>query len=385
MKPESSATLTALQIGMTASTRHLSGTDRYFLDLARELPAHGVDVRGVVLGAPETLAEPVPGVAGFAPEGASRWRRWSGVRTAVRRSLGASDLVVSHGAAHAFPALDLFGRRPLVAHFHGPWALEGAAEGLGRARVAIRRVQERAVYARAQRFIVLSRAFGTILRDEYGVAESRIRVVPGGVDVERFAPRVARDEARRRLGWPREPFVAATIRRLVATKGLEDALDATAEVRATHPHFELAMVGTGPLADALRRRAERLRLGDGVRFPGHVDEARLPLVYRAADLIVVPTVALEGFGLTVLEALACGTPVLVTPVGGLPEVVEPFRPELVLESPGAGPLARALSAIVEGRIALPTAAQCRAYAEGFAWARIARRVRDVYAEQLACA
>ena len=69
---------------------------------------------------------------------------------------------------------------------------------------------------------------------------------------------------------------------------------------------------------------------------------QLPLAYRAADLTVVPTVALEGFGLIAVESLAAGTPVLVTPVGGLPEVVAALSPALVLAATGSAPLADAV-------------------------------------------
>ena len=372
--------LSTLQIGMTASRRHISGTDRYYLSLLRELPRQGVAVRGVVLGDPAALDEPVPGVESFAPEGAGRWARWSGLRSAVARGMAGTDLVVSHGAAHAFPALGTFGDRPLVCHFHGPWALEGRAAGLGRAKCAIRQFQERSVYRRGQRFIVLSRSFGDVLEREYGVAPAAVRVVPGGVDLARFGSALGRAAARAQLGWPADRPVVVTVRRLVPTKGLENLIDAVADVRAAVPDVLVVIVGTGPLAAELERRVAARGLAGAVRFAGHVSEADLPVVYRAADLMVVPTVALEGFGLVVAEALACGTPALVTPVGGLPEVVTELAPELVLAGSGAADIAAGLRAALTGRLPLPAEAACLAYAQRFGWAAIAARVRDVYRE-----
>lgn len=372
--------MNTLQIGMTASRRHISGTDRYYLSLLRSLPALGVGVRGVVLGDPAGLDDPVPGVESFAPEGASRWRRWTGLRAAVARGVASADLVVSHGAPHAFPALDAIRRRPLVVHFHGPWALEGRADGLGNAKVAIRRFQERSVYGRGRRFIVLSRAFGEILEREYGADPAAIRIVPGGVDLRRFGTALARREARERLGWAQDRPTLVTVRRLVPTKGLENLIDAAAEVRREVPDVLIVIVGTGPLAGELQRRVNELGLGETIRFAGHVAEDELPIVYRAADLLVVPTVALEGFGLVVVEALACGTPALVTPVGGLPEVVTALEPGLVMAGFGARELAAGLRDALTGRLALPGEDACVRYAERFDWPVIARQVRDVYQE-----
>ncbi|HYZ17530.1 MAG TPA: glycosyltransferase family 4 protein [Candidatus Acidoferrum sp.] len=372
--------MNTLQIGMTASRRHISGTDRYYLSLLRSLPALGVGVRGVVLGDPAGLDDPVPGVESFAPEGASRWRRWTGLRAAVARGVAAADLVVSHGAPHAFPALDAIRRRPLVVHFHGPWALEGRADGLGSAKVAIRRFQERSVYGRGRRFIVLSRAFGEILEREYGADPAAIRIVPGGVDLRRFGTALARREARERLGWAQDRPTLVTVRRLVPTKGLENLIDAAAEVRREVPDVLIVIVGTGPLAGDLQRRVEGLGLGETIRFAGHVAEEQLPIVYRAADLLVVPTVALEGFGLVVVEALACGTPALVTPVGGLPEVVSALEPGLVMTGFTARDLAAGIRDALSGRLKVPDEDACVRYADRFDWPVIAQQVRDVYRE-----
>ena len=121
-----------LQIGMTASRRHISG-NRSLLSLApARTAALGVAVRGVVLGDPRSLDEPTPGIEGFAPEGASRFARWSGLRRAVARAdRGCRSRRVARRAARVSRRSTCIRKRPLVVQFHGPWALEGRAEGIG--------------------------------------------------------------------------------------------------------------------------------------------------------------------------------------------------------------------------------------------------------------
>ena len=105
------------------------------------------------------------------------------------------------------------------------------------------------------------------------------------------------------------------------------------------------------------------------------------MAYRAADMTVVPSQALEGFGLITLESLACGTPVLVSPVGGLPETIEPFAPQCVFANTSTDEITHGIGEALTGSLQLPTDEACRAYAvRGFSWPTIAARVRAVYDE-----
>jgi glycosyltransferase involved in cell wall biosynthesis len=156
-----------------------------------------------------------------------------------------------------------------------------------------------------------------------------------------------------------------------------------APIVADHPSTLLLIGGTGPLGEQLEEQVRRLGLGDHVRLLGPVSEEDLPLLYAAADLSVVPTRAFEGFGLVLLESLACGTPALGTPVGGMPEVLRPLSDTLVLPGTSAADLARGLAEALDGRRRLPSAEECRAYVEGrFSWKGVSDRVMDVYATAL---
>ena len=372
--------LSMLQIGLIASPSQTSGSDRYYFELLRALRAQGDQVRGVVLGDPSAIQNPIGDVESFAPEGSRAWRRWTGLRRVMPQLVRGSNIVVSHMAAHAFPVLDQIAARPLVVHFHGPWALEGRADGHGLAKFCLRQVQERSVYSRGARIIALSQAFADILERHYRVDPSIIRIVPGGVDLARFDTRESRAQARERLGWPLDRPVIATVRRLVPTKGIEQLIEAVAMVRAEVPDLFVGIAGTGPLAGDLQRLVHERGLDDTVKFAGYISDEQLPLLYRAADAFVVPTQALEGFGLVVVEALACGTPAIVTPVGGLPEAVRGLDPSLVLAGSSAEHIARGIADAMSGRVPLPSEKACIDYAHSFEWSNIARRVRAIYRE-----
>jgi glycosyltransferase involved in cell wall biosynthesis len=323
-------------------------------------------------------------VSAFAPDTSSLPARLLGVRRAARTALATGvDFVAGHFALYTLPLLGLLGDTPLVVHFHGPWALESASEGDGRAKTWLKRQLETRVYRRADRCIVLSEAFRTLLHTTHGVPLDRIRVVPGGVDVDRFAVEAAPAAARARLGWPQDRPIVLSVRRLARRMGLENLIAAFARVRAAHPDALLYIAGTGPRRADLEAEVRARGLSDHVRLLGFVPDRDLPYAYRAADLSVVPTVRLEGFGLITVESLAAGTPVLVTPIGGLPETVGALSEALVLPDATVDALAHGLTAALRAPASLPSRSSCRAYARStFGWPALARRTRDVYAEAI---
>ena len=109
----------------------------------------------------------------------------------------------------------------------------------------------------------------------------------------------------------------------------------------------------------------------------------LPLAYRAADLTVVPTVSLEGFGLITVESLAAGTPAIVTPVGGSPEVIGGLSPDLIVPDWTPAALAAAINAALDGTLKLPTPTQCQAFARRhYDWSTVCQSVADVYRQAI---
>jgi len=270
-----------------------------------------------------------------------------------------------------------------VIHFEGRGGLEVEAERQSALAVFVKTAVERLGYRRATSFIVLSSPFGKILETRFGIPRHRIHIIPGGVDVRRFAIAESRTECRARLDWPADRPIVLAVRRLMRRMGLDNLIAATALVREKVPNVLVLIAGSGPMAGELRAQIEALGLTEHVRLLGFVPDADLPLAYRAANLTVVPTQVLEGFGLIVAESLAAGTPCLVTPVGGLPEAVQELSPRLVLASSLPPAIADGLIAALTGTMPLPDAPACVEFARRhYDWPVIAERTRVVYEEAL---
>jgi glycogen synthase len=377
-----SAALRTLQIGFIVSdgSKPPTGSERYFWDLMRILPDLNIDAHGLVVGDPAASEPTARNVESFAPEGGAAIPRLLSLRRAAATGIMSNDMVASHDARHTLPVLDLIRCRPLVVHFHGPLVREGREEGVGWKNMALRALAERTVYPSAARVIALSRANAAFLEHDYHVRPERIRIVPGAVDLERFRITCTREEARRKLGWPLDRPIVVAVGRLAAVKGLGNLIDAMAAVRCTVPDVVLYLVGSGPLEGTLRARVEAAGLADAVRFAGRKPSEEMPLVYRAADMSVMAANELEGFGLTVIESLACGTPAMVTPVRGLPETIEDFDRSLIFEDWSPAAMAAGIGEALSGRLPLPSEEACVAHASRFAWPTIARRISDVYHE-----
>jgi teichuronic acid biosynthesis glycosyltransferase TuaC len=204
-------------------------------------------------------------------------------------------------------------------------------------------------------------AVSEALRDrliELGASGCRIEVLRNGVDLDLFAPK-DRAAARRDLGLDPDGPVVLAVSSLVRWKGVDLVIRAVAALPSAH----LVIVGEGPEAGALRRLAEALRLRERVRFLGPLPQDRLASWYHAADVLVLAS-AREGCPNVLLEALACGTPVVAAAVGGVPEIVrDAAAGRLVAER-----TSETFTCAIRDLLADPPArAGVRAYAEGFEW------------------
>lgn len=163
----------------------------------------------------------------------------------------------------------------------------------------------------SRKLVAVSAAVAAHLRS-LGARDGDVVVAPNGVDHTTYHP-----GARRPVGTSEE-LRAVFIGRLIDNKGPEIALDAVADARRAGRDVRLIVLGDGPLRTRLRRRALELRLGDAVVFAGHVNDVARHL--READVLLRPSFT-EGLPLAVLEAMACGVPVVCSTVPGNTEVI----------------------------------------------------------------
>ncbi len=278
---------------------------------------------------------------------------------------------------------------PRSCTFHSPWPDEYRLAGRDgmhpvreRLNRAVRWFVDRQVVTNSTQVITLSRWMRERLRARYDPARS-VEVVPGGVDVGRFRP-----DGDTYGPIERADRAVLAVRRLAPRTGIDLLLRAFARAQQSSPDVQLFIAGDGPWAGTYRDLAGNLGIGEETTFLGYVPDTDLPAAYACADLVAMPSRALEGFGLSTLEALASGTPVVGTPVGGNRELlgactraIDPPAPMLT-KTTSAGAMARAMAKW----LAAPTTEagrRCRQFVlERYDWSHITDEILDRYRQLL---
>lgn len=317
----------------------------------------------------------------------ANWRAENRAASALLESITTHDdpasptLLIQHHPYLGPAAASLPDSLPVLHVFHGPWAHEFRIARTARPRGvarrcldfaiahALHRVESRAL-RRARRILTLSRHFAARLPLWHPGRLPPVEVVHGGVDLEQFAAFTEPDRIpiRESYGLAPDQMLFIALRRLDPRMGLEVLVDAFARVAARHPRARLWLTGRGPAEAAIRARIQHHRLEGSVRLLGFVPEAELPRLLNAADVAVMPSLDLEGFGLATAEALACGTPVLGSSSGATPELLEPIDPRLLFPASSVDGLADRLESALRDPAGLPSRARCAAHArEHFSW------------------
>lgn len=275
---------------------------------------------------------------------------------------------------------------PHVTMFHTVERLKGqqyGGSGAGQTPASLVRIeQEGRIAATVDRITVSTEHEGESLRRLYNLPADVFRVIPCGVDLDAFKPgsRAERRAARERIA-PGDSPVLLFVGRLDPIKGIDLLLESVAGMRTP---ARLIVVGGNPAGDPevdrLRARAAELGIGSRVHLPGAVPQTELRDYYLAADAQVV-TSRYESFGLVAVEALACGTPVVSSAVGGLTSIVRDGVNGLLVRWRNAESFAERLDELLaDGALRSRLAANARHSVERFGWGRIGDEVRGMYAE-----
>ncbi len=177
-----------------------------------------------------------------------------------------------------------------------------------------------------------------------GCQSDHVSVVLKGVDTNRFFSEPT-EAARRRLGIPNRPTILF-VGNFVRSKGIGVLIDAFAALHARRPESQLVLCGDGPEGAALQVHVDRLQLGPHVRFAGRISRGEIPDYFRAADVFVLPSLT-EGSGNVLVEAGACGKPLVGASVGGIPDYIDDGITGFLFEKRNATDLSHKLLRLVD--------------------------------------
>ncbi|HET9912448.1 MAG TPA: glycosyltransferase [Anaerolineales bacterium] len=285
---------------------------------------------------------------------------------------------------------DAWGGTPIVHMFHTLGEMKNRIARSDAEREGEYRVNgEKQVLRRADRVVVATIAELTQLRFLYKADSNKMVVIPPGVDVGHFYP-IPPDEAKMYVGLQPDDRMVLYVGRIEPLKGVDTLIEAMhclrwKEVEPVH----LAIIGGEPSAGPREMSAEMARLqklcddlcvGQTVVFLGKRDQDKLPYYYSAAELVVMPS-HYESFGMVALEAMACGTPVIASEVGGLAYLVRDGETGFTIPDQEPDTLCEKISWLLNNYELHATMSQRAVeYAQDYAWEKIAGQIVDVYQE-----
>ncbi len=211
----------------------------------------------------------------------------------------------------------------------------------------MRRLEQK-VYRSAQKHLILSQFMQQRLLNFFAIDSSSTMVVPGAADAPIKRSAAMRSSLRQQLGWQAPTII--TLRNLVPRTGVDLMIQAAAIVQHTRDDVRWVIMGDGLLRQSLQHMATSLNVGDKIEFTGFLSEKEVHHRLLAADVFMVPTRALEGFGLVTLEANACGLPVLATPIAANQELVPTIIHNALASSASPAALAKQLLFMLDENI-----------------------------------
>jgi D-inositol-3-phosphate glycosyltransferase len=286
---------------------------------------------------------------------------------------------------------DLWGGVPILQMFHTLGEMKNrVARSEAEREGAYRLDGERQVLTRADRIIAATPAEQAQLEWLYKADASKVTVIPPGVDTSHFYP-IPADEARQYIGLAPDARMILFVGRIEPLKGVSTLIKAVAclQLKNLKEPVHLAVIGGDPEAAPAEISAEMVRLqklcddltvGKMVVFLGKRGQDTLPYYYSAAEVVVMPS-HYESFGMVALEAMACGTPVIASQVGGLAFLVQDGVTGYTVPDGDEDILCEKLALILgDESLRQRMGRNAAEYAQNYDWRKIARQIVGVYKE-----
>lgn len=365
------------------------GSGRWFWEIYRRLPRQGVmvaagtDARADVFDRGHDLR------VVRTPLSMNRWgvRSWSELRGYVRAYRAVRRVVRDNqvGQLHCGRLLPEGWIAWLMKKSHGlPYVcyVHGEETNYGVASRELAWMMRRVIRS-ADYLIANSRNTARVLRDGWGLSEEKVKILNPGVDLERFVP-AARDEAvRAELDWGDRPVVM-TVGRLQRRKGQDQLIRALPRIRQAVPDVLYAIVGDGADREYLQQLIVEHDVADHVQMLGEIDDEQMIQCYQQCDLFALPNRDVdgdfEGFGMVLLEAQACGRPVLAGDSGGTSETMRVGETGRIVPCDHPDPLADAVGELLsdeELRQKMGRAARSWVTAR-FGWESLSRQAESLF-------
>jgi D-inositol-3-phosphate glycosyltransferase len=304
------------------------------------------------------------------------------------------DIIHSHywmSGLAAESLSDAWGGTPIVHMFHTLGEMKNRVARSEHERAGEDRLEgERQVLRRAQRIIIATLAELTQLRFLYHADDRKLVTIPPGVDTSHFYP-IPADEAKQYIGLKPEDRMVLFVGRIEPLKGIDTLIQAMTclRVKDIHRPVHLAIVGGEPDASPkemsaemarLQKMCDELSMGGMVVFLGKRGQDTLPYYYSAAEAVVMPSLY-ESFGMVALEAMACGTPVVASEVGGLGYLVQNDVTGYTIPDSEPDVLCEKLSGLLgDSHLRAMMGLRAAEHALDYAWEKVAARIVKVYEE-----
>lgn len=265
--------------------------------------------------------------------------------------------------------------------FHGPWHKEAKLKYQGLNSywklylvVPMMMCLEKLYCRYNDNYIFLSKyMFDQLCDISSSVVNKHIFFIPGGVDTQQYKRKYSKVEARALVDLPQDKYIIFTLRRLDKRMGLDNAIEALKCMdESERKRFLLVIGGSGDYATVLKRKAQSII--DNVIFTGFIPDEDVNKYFCAADLFVLPSLDLEGFGLVNLEALACGLPVLATPQGGIVELADILDGMYLTVDNSSSAICDEILRLSEKNIVV------KDNMEMYDWSKIAQRYIDIFSK-----